>query len=350
MSQTDRATGLAAGSAFKVACKAATTANITLSGEQTIDGVACTTGDRVLVKEQTDGRENGIYIVDTGSWSRAPDWDGVHDVRKGTITYVHSGSTNNGFWYVSTSDTITVGTTSVTLARASTVLAAITAFVQTLIDDADADSFVQTLVAALTAETTPAADDVVVLGDTSESKGNKMTLQNMLKVINSLTEETSPDNTNDFVLLYDASSGTAKKLKAQVQLGRMQRTEVSNSASGVTVSTGTNIVTLNCGTVNAGDRILVSGLATFVKGGSSGSSSVWVAKDSGTASITTYVLNTLLVGSNIDQTNGTTRDLPVSGIIKVAGSGTLTLALRGTSAGSNATASGEILAIVLNNG
>lgn len=54
--------------------RAATTANITLSGPQTIDGVSVVAGDRVLVKDQTTQSENGIYVVETGAWSFASDY------------------------------------------------------------------------------------------------------------------------------------------------------------------------------------------------------------------------------------------------------------------------------------
>lgn len=110
--------GITASAAVKVPVKACTTANITLSGEQTIDGVAVVEDDRVLVNNQTDGSENGIYDVSTGDWVRAPDWDGYYDVLQGTLVYVSSGSTQQGFWSVSTADPITVGSTSVSLGRA----------------------------------------------------------------------------------------------------------------------------------------------------------------------------------------------------------------------------------------
>lgn len=58
----------------KASCRAATTANITLSGTQTIDGVALIDGDRVLVKNQTAGANNGIYDVSSGGWTRAIDY------------------------------------------------------------------------------------------------------------------------------------------------------------------------------------------------------------------------------------------------------------------------------------
>jgi hypothetical protein len=61
------------GTDWKQAVRARTTANITLSGEQTIDGVSAVNGDRVLVMNQTTGSQNGIYVVSTGAWSRSTD-------------------------------------------------------------------------------------------------------------------------------------------------------------------------------------------------------------------------------------------------------------------------------------
>lgn len=111
---TDRRLGVNSGAAIKVPCKAATTANITLSGEQTVDAVSLVTGDRCLVKSQTTGADNGIYIVDSGTWTRAPDWDGSYDIKKGTFVYITNGTVNSGLFYsVTTSDPITIGSTSV---------------------------------------------------------------------------------------------------------------------------------------------------------------------------------------------------------------------------------------------
>lgn len=119
MSQTDRITGLVGYSGVKVPVLAATTAAITLSGEQTIDGIACVTGDRVLVKNQASGVDNGIYVVDTGDWELAKDADGPYDYVFGTIVPVAGGSTNGGKAYRLTSTgTITPGTTSMTFAEA----------------------------------------------------------------------------------------------------------------------------------------------------------------------------------------------------------------------------------------
>ena len=51
------------------------TANLTLSGAQTIDGVSAVVGDRVLAKDQTSTLQNGVYVVAAGAWSRAADMD-----------------------------------------------------------------------------------------------------------------------------------------------------------------------------------------------------------------------------------------------------------------------------------
>ena len=95
--------------------------NITLSAEQTVDGIALVAGDRVLVKDQTDGTENGIYLVATSTWAREPDWDGVGDVVEGTMTQVNRGTINAlTWWLVSNTGTITPGTTDVTLVQGLT--------------------------------------------------------------------------------------------------------------------------------------------------------------------------------------------------------------------------------------
>ena len=91
--RTDRIDGVSTSTAVKAPCRAATTANITLSGEQTIDGIAIVADDRVLVKNQTDTTENGIYDASASAWTRAKDFDGARDVVDGTQVFVNLGST-----------------------------------------------------------------------------------------------------------------------------------------------------------------------------------------------------------------------------------------------------------------
>lgn len=64
----------------KAPARVATTANITLSGTQTIDGVAVVAGNRVLVKDQSTASQNGIYVVAAGAWSRSTDMDSLSPV------------------------------------------------------------------------------------------------------------------------------------------------------------------------------------------------------------------------------------------------------------------------------
>jgi hypothetical protein len=92
MTNTDRRYGVSDALAWKAPVRAAATGNITLSGEQTIDGVSCVEGDRVLAWQQTAGRENGIYVVSTGNWRRAADADGPRDLGAGTMLVVTGGS------------------------------------------------------------------------------------------------------------------------------------------------------------------------------------------------------------------------------------------------------------------
>ena len=95
----------------KAACQVATTANITLSGLQTIDGYTTVAGDRVLVKNQTSSANNGIYIASSGSWSRSADMDVWSEV-PGAYTVILNGSSNINTGWVCTASTL--GTINVT--------------------------------------------------------------------------------------------------------------------------------------------------------------------------------------------------------------------------------------------
>lgn len=110
---------IAQGIDAKASCRAATTANITLSGAQTIDGVAVIAGDRVLVKNQSSAAENGIYVAAASTWSRAADantWDEL----VAAYTFVESGTDNGSNGYICTiAAGGTLGTTPVTWAQFS---------------------------------------------------------------------------------------------------------------------------------------------------------------------------------------------------------------------------------------
>ena len=106
-----------AGINFHQPVRVATTGNITLSGTQTIDGVSVVAGDRVLVKDQTDQKTNGIYVVASGPWTRATDADNTPsgELAGGDFSLVLEGTVNAGYGYVcSNTSAITIGTTNIT--------------------------------------------------------------------------------------------------------------------------------------------------------------------------------------------------------------------------------------------
>jgi len=97
------------------ACLAATVgANITLSGTQTIDGVALVAGSRVLVKDQTTAANNGIYVVAAGAWTRSADMNNWSEV-PATYVFIEQGTVNaDTGWLCSSDPGGTLGTTPIT--------------------------------------------------------------------------------------------------------------------------------------------------------------------------------------------------------------------------------------------
>jgi hypothetical protein len=99
----------------KQSVRVATTVNIALVGAQTIDGVAVVAGDRVLVKNQTQARENGLYVVANGAWVRAKDADSSVKVTPNMIVAVEVGATQaDTIWQLITDGVIVVGVTALT--------------------------------------------------------------------------------------------------------------------------------------------------------------------------------------------------------------------------------------------
>ena len=105
---------VAQGIEAKPSVKAATTANITLSGAQTIDGVSLVASDRVLVKNQSASAQNGVYLVQSGAWTRAAEMDSWSKV-PAAFVFVEQGAVNADTGWVSTADAGgTLGTTPIT--------------------------------------------------------------------------------------------------------------------------------------------------------------------------------------------------------------------------------------------
>ena len=92
------------------ACSWNNPGNITLSGPQTVDGVSCVAGDRVLLKWQTSTPTNGIYVVQTGTWTRATDADTAAKIARGTQVLALGGTNQPGKLFVQTETVTTIGT------------------------------------------------------------------------------------------------------------------------------------------------------------------------------------------------------------------------------------------------
>lgn len=110
---------VAQGLNVKAAVVCATTANITLSGTQTIDGIGVIAGDRVLVKAQTTTSANGIYVVSAGAWSRSTDADTWNELISAFV-FIQKGTTYGDTGWVCTVDSGgTIGSTAVSWSQFS---------------------------------------------------------------------------------------------------------------------------------------------------------------------------------------------------------------------------------------
>ena len=110
---------VAQGLDIKDAVKVTTTTNIILNGTQTIDGIAVVVDDRVLVKNQTNSIENGIYLVKSGAWMRANDLNTGSSISSGVFTFIEQGIIYGSSGWVLTSNSGTVGTDSLTFSQFS---------------------------------------------------------------------------------------------------------------------------------------------------------------------------------------------------------------------------------------
>ncbi len=107
----DYADNLAAGLAWKDAVRIATTANITQSGLAAIDGVTPVANDRVLCKDQSTGSQNGIFLAQSGAWTRATDADAVGELDGATVFVLEGTANGDKAFTCTTNAPITPGTT-----------------------------------------------------------------------------------------------------------------------------------------------------------------------------------------------------------------------------------------------
>lgn len=94
----------------KETVKASSSDPLVLSGLQTVDGIPLSVGDRILVKDQTDHSENGIYVVSDSEWSRSLDASSERNVVSGMYLFVENGLENMGTgWVLESPDPVRPG-------------------------------------------------------------------------------------------------------------------------------------------------------------------------------------------------------------------------------------------------
>lgn len=106
------------GLAPKGSVRVMTSANIALTGTQTIDGVALSVGDLVLVTAQSTGSQNGPYVVASGAWTRALNFDAPNDAIKGAYWLVDEGTSFGGTgWLLGNAAGYVIGTDALTFVQ-----------------------------------------------------------------------------------------------------------------------------------------------------------------------------------------------------------------------------------------
>jgi hypothetical protein len=254
-----------AGLSWKNAVLVATTANITLSGEQTIDGFL-TSSSRVLVKNQTLTQNNGIYVSGSGAWTRATDMNTWAEV-PGTVVVAQEGTVNADLAFICTSAPGgTLGTTPITFGPFGTYLADGTTLTLTGNVFSITSGGVGTTQLA-SASVTAAKLATVTDGVTTNQSGSGSTIQS-LKPVRYAYTLTSTDVTNQFVDLdisngfpsNDPAYGTvANSVHLDIIGGGAQQEAVDYTINLTGGSSGSTRLSFIGGLATGGASALVSG-------------------------------------------------------------------------------------------
>ena len=229
----------------KQSVKAATTENITLSNTQTIDGVSLSIGDRVLVKNQNTASQNGIYVVASGSWTRATDADNNPggEVTSGMFCFVEQGTINSDTGFVlTTNDPITLGTTSLDFALFSSS--------GTLIAGNGLSKNGYTLEVNVSS-----LGGIEIVGDNLQLKpslaGNGLTyIDGVLDIVGTADRITAYGNNIDIASTYDGQ--TSITTLGTVTTGTWNATIIDPTYGGTGINNGSKTITLGGNLTTAG--------------------------------------------------------------------------------------------------
>lgn len=252
----------------KQSVRVATTAAIALAGLQTIDGVVLVAGDRVLVKDQAAGAENGIYVAAAGAWARATDADSGTKLNAGAQVPVEAGTVNaDTTWMLKTDGAIIVGATPIAFQWAGGLNAPTQAPGDNSAKVANT-AFVQAAIAALVASS-PAALDT--LNELAAALGNDAnfaaTITNALALKAPLASPALTGNpTAPTQGQFDNSTKLATSAFVQTALGNFRSVIASGGTTTLTAAAIGSIIDCNAaGTVTLPlGSTLVSGAALWL--------------------------------------------------------------------------------------
>ncbi|MFO0911447.1 MAG: hypothetical protein U0795_00700 [Pirellulales bacterium] len=239
------------GLAWKDAVRAHASANITLSGLQTIDGVVLVANDRVLVSGQTTAAQDGIYLAASGAWTRTADCP-VGETLGGITVHVREGTLHANKTYTVTNEGVvnTDGWSVALIAGGAIPIAG----------DGLEESGGTWLVNAADNSIDVSGSGIAVKLNVS---GSGLEKSSGLRIdINGTTAETVADNA-DSILIYDATAAALRKMTrgnflSGIASGSTKFAEYSIVAGDVTAKQAT--LTGVAGNVGANHLVFLNGL------------------------------------------------------------------------------------------
>jgi len=338
------------GLSWKEPAKAATTTNITLSGAQTIDTVSVVAGDIVLVKNQTNAAQNGIYQVQTGAWTYATG-STTWAQYVGAIIYIVSGGQATSAFYTTAQPGGTLGTTamnwynlsfssSYTAGTGLTLSGTQFSITNTAVTAGSygSASTVPTYTVNAQGQLTAASNTTIAIANTQVSGLGTLSTQNASSVsitggtINGTSIGASSTSTGAFTTL----SGTTITASTQFSgpgtglTGTATSLNIGgNAATATTATSATSATTATTATNLAGGANgslpyqTASGTTTFLGIGSTGQVLTVSGGIPAWASLSSSAVTSFSAGTTgLTPNSGTTGAITLSGTLNVANGGT----------------------------
>ena len=186
-------------------CRVYATTPLALSGEATVDGVALSNGDRVLVGGQGDARDNGIYIVADARWRRASDFNEAADVLTGALINVTGGS-GSGLYAARFDGQLSIGSTPMNFDFAASVTSPEVDLVSNTVGDPSALSAASSERVAIIEAALPTAPfNISAVAERFAARGPVVVPPGFDRVLVRMDVEANAFETDGDVALYDDS-------------------------------------------------------------------------------------------------------------------------------------------------